>query len=325
MAPPDPAALLHSAFYRFVPLADPPAVAALLRGLAQGLQGSIVVAAEGLSGTLAGPPGRLQAFEAALQQPALLGGVLQGLAFRHSGCRTAPFGRLKVSVKPEIVALGREADEGLGDCAEIALDSGDAPAGPALPAPDGQDASHLTPTAWRALLASGQAVVLDNRNHFEFRLGHFRGALDPQVHNFRDFAAFVRQQAPAWRAAGRPVAMYCTGGIRCDKTAPWLRSLGLQVWQLDGGILHYLQQLGDAGGTGDVGDPANPAAGAWQGECFVFDKRIALDHRLQETATSAEQVFDARHPDEAWRLQRARRLDGAAAGPGSSLPPHGPA
>ena len=142
-------------------------------------------------------------------------------------------------------------------------------------------------------------MVLDNRNHFEFRLGHFRGAVDPGVHHFRDFVRFVEQHAPAWRAQGRPVAMYCTGGIRCDKTAPWMRSLGLEVFQLEGGILNYLQHA-----QAEEGAP-------WQGECFVFDRRIALDAHLRETGTTAEQVFDPAHPDEAWRLQRARRLDEA--------------
>ncbi|MES2714119.1 MAG: rhodanese-like domain-containing protein [Pseudomonadota bacterium] len=276
------AALLHSAFYRFTPLADPLAAAAVLRPLAQGLHGSIVLAGEGINGVLAGAPADLAAFEAALQRADVLGGALQGMAFRHSACSRPPFGRLKISVKPEIVAL--------------ALPDG-AAAGP-LPPPDEHDASHLDPLAWRALLARGDAVVLDNRNHFEFRLGHFRGATDPQVHNFRDFGAYVQAHAPAWRAAGRPVAMYCTGGIRCDKTAPRLRSLGLQVWQLGGGILHYLHALDDA-------------AQDWQGDCYVFDKRIALDSQLRETGTSAAQVFDPAHPDEAWRLQRAQRLDGA--------------
>ena len=280
MTPCQPTGLLHCAFYRFVPLADPPAAAALLRGLAQGLHGSIVVAAEGLNGTLAGAPAAVAAFEAALQAASTLGGALRGMAFKHSACNTPPFGRLKVAVRPEIVALGLPTP---------------AAGEPTLPAPDERDASHLGPAAWQALLAQGDAVLLDNRNHFEVRLGRFAGAQDPQVHNFRDFTRFVLAQAPAWRAAGRPVAMYCTGGIRCDKTAPWLRSVGLEVRQLDGGILGYLQAAG-------------PAAPLWQGECFVFDKRIALDARLQPTATRAEQVFDPDHPDEAWRLQRARRL-----------------
>jgi UPF0176 protein len=274
-----PTAPLHGAFYRFVPLADPAAAADALRMLAHGLQGSIVVASEGVSGAVAGTAMALHAFEATLQRADVLDGVLRGMAFKHSACTTAPFGRLKVGVKPEIVALG------LPDAAAT------------LPPPDERDDSHLSPQAWRALLRRDDVVVLDNRNHFEFRLGHFRGAVDPQVHNFRDFVAWVEQQAPAWRAAARPVAMYCTGGVRCDKTAPWLRSLGLEVRQLEGGILNYFAQLDDA-------------ARDWSGECFVFDNRVALDTCLNETPTTADQVFDATHPDEAWRLQRARRLDG---------------
>ncbi len=268
-------ALLHSAFYRFTPLPDPAAAADAVRALARDLTGSIVVAHEGINGTVAGAAGAIAAFEAALQQ--VLDGALEGMPFKHSACTTPPFGRLKVAVKPEIVALG------LPDSS---------------PAPDERDASHLPPAAWRELLARGDVVLLDNRNHFEVRLGRFRGAIDPEVHNFRDFVAWVQAHAPAWREAGTPVAMYCTGGIRCDKTAPWLRSLGLDVVQLEGGILNYFQQLPDAGRD-------------WQGECFVFDNRVALDTRLRETATTADQVFDPAHPDEAWRLQRARRLDAA--------------
>ena len=275
--PDSPAALRHSAFYRFATLPDPAAAAATLRELAGTLEGSIVVAGEGINGTVAGTPEAVAAFEAALQRPDVLGGALRGMAFKHSDCITEPFGRLKVSVKPEIVALGLPDPQ---------------------TAPDERDASHLSPQAWRELLKRDDVVVLDNRNHFEYRLGHFRGAVDPQVHNFRDFADWVREHAPAWRAAKRPVAMYCTGGIRCDKTAPWLRGLGLDVWQLDGGILNYFGQLPDAGDD-------------WQGECFVFDNRVALDTALRETPTTAEQVFDPAHPDEAWRLQRARRLDAA--------------
>ena len=293
-----PVELLHSAFYRFTPLADPLAVADTLRRLAKGLGGSIVVAPEGVSGAVAGPRTAVLALEAMLHAGKAHAGTtaaapdealrraLLGMAFKHSACHRLPFGRLKVSVKPEIVALALPAT-----------------AQPLL-APDDHDASHLSAPAWRALLAQDDVVLLDNRNHFEVRLGRFTGALDPQVHNFRDFVAFVQAQAPAWREAGRPVAMYCTGGVRCDKTAPWLRSLGLAVWQLDGGILGYLQQ------TTEAPLPATPAAGTdWQGECFVFDQRISLNRQLQPAATTAEQVYDARMPDEAWRLQRAQRLD----------------
>ena len=273
--------MLHSAFYRFTPVDDPAALADAVRTQARGvaLSGSIVVAGEGISGAVAGDAAALDAFEHALQQPALLQGQLRanlrGMVFKRSHSLQAPFARLKVSVKPEIVALGLPVEH------------------PPATAPD---PGLLSPQAWHERLQRGDVLVLDNRNHFEFRLGHFRHAVDPQVHNFRDFVAYVQQQAPAWRVAGKPVAMYCTGGIRCEKAAPWMRSLGLQVLQLEGGILNYLQQR-PAGGSSD-----------WLGECFVFDNRIALNKQLQETRTTAEEVFDARHPDEAWRLQRARRL-----------------
>jgi UPF0176 protein len=314
MAPP----LLHSAFYRFVHLPDPEAAARELRGLgrALGVGGSVVVAAEGVNGTVAGPVAQVEEFEQRLRTGAVLQEALRGLTFKRSACNQPPFGRFKVSVKPEIVALGLPSD---GQAPRVEL-------------PDERDASHLSPAAWRQLLDEGRAVVLDNRNHFEFRLGHFRGAVDPGVHHFRDFVRYVEQHAPAWRAQGRPVAMYCTGGIRCDKTAPWMRSLGLEVLQLEGGILNYLQQAqGEAGCAGTGGDesvdrmqPSFESKGhaqdaapgdllaSWQGMCFVFDRRIALNAQLRETGTMAEQVFDPAHPDEAWRLQRARRLDEAA-------------
>jgi UPF0176 protein len=140
-------------------------------------------------------------------------------------------------------------------------------------------------------------VVLDNRNRFEFRLGRFKGAIDPQVSHFRDFPRFVEAHVPAWRAEGKQVAMYCTGGIRCEKTSAWMQGLGLTVHELQGGILNYFAGLPDA-------------ARDWQGECFVFDNRIALDTRLQQTTTSAETVY-AGEPDAAWRLARAKRLDAA--------------
>ncbi len=285
---------LHSSFYRFVPVPDPEGLATAVRALAQqqGLTGSVVVAAEGISGAVAGAAAGLRAFEQALQQASVLQARLHGMAFKHSTCVHAPFARLKVSVKPEIVALGLPPASASGASPTAAA--------PGTDTDTDADAATgmLSPQAWHERLLHDDLLVLDNRNHFEFRLGHFCHAVDPQVHNFRDFVTYVEQQAPAWRAAGRPVAIYCTGGIRCEKTAPWMRSLGLQVLQLKGGILNYLQQR--PGGD----DPHS----AWQGECFVFDNRIALDGRLQETPTTADQVFDARHPDEAWRLQRALRL-----------------
>ena len=260
--------LFHIAFYRFVLLPDAERVSDWLRQLTAGLTGSVLVAEEGVNGVLAGPPEALDAFEAQFTADPRFAGMV----FRRSACSTPPFARMKVHHKPEIVAVGIDGARASGTGA-------------------------VSPAEWRALLAREDVVVLDNRNHFEFRLGRFQGAVDPGVRHFRDFPTFVAAHAPAWRAAGRTVAMYCTGGIRCEKTSGWMASLGLDVRQLDGGILNYFASLPDAERD-------------WQGECFVFDNRIALDTRLAETATTAERVYGD-DPAEAWRLERARRLDAA--------------
>ena len=269
--------ILHSSFYRLTPVADPRALANQILIWAQDLLGSLVVASQGVSGAVAGTPAAVAHFERALRQSDWLADVAHRIRFRHSGCGTVPFGRLSVSVKPSLVTLGL-------------------PSTGLLPEPDQDDETHLDPHSWRALMARGDCVVLDNRNHFEYRVGHFRGAIDPEVHHFRDFVAFVEARAPVWRAQARPVAMYCTGGIRCDMTAPWLRSLGLEVWQLDGGILNYFETI-------------PTAEEDWEGNCFVFDNRIALNTQLEESPIAAEAVYDPMFPDERWRLDRAQRLE----------------
>lgn len=265
--------LRHSAFYRFVRIDDSARVASVLRELTSGLLGSILVAREGVNGMLAGEAAALDRFEQALQHDDRLEAAFVGIAFKRSACTTPPFQRMKVHVRAEVLPLGVGGVGGAVGRPGVQLDS----------------------SQWRALLAAGDAVVIDNRNSFEFRLGHFNGAIDPGVGNFRELPTFVAAHAPAWKAQGRRVAMYCTGGIRCEKTAAWMHdAFDLDVHQLEGGILRYLAEVSDAQRD-------------WQGECFVFDNRIALDARLQETATTAANVY-AGDADEAWRLQRAQRL-----------------
>lgn len=262
-------AIVHSSFYRFTPMPDPTGFADWLRerGAALALGGVVLVAEEGLSAAIAGEASAVQTLEAELQ--AMPG--LDGLHFKHNACERRPFSRFKVSVKREIVAFGVPGVRG-----------------------DATD-THVSPQRWRELLDDPGTVVIDNRNSFEFKLGRFRGAVDPGVAHFRDFPAYVLARRDEWR--DRTVAMYCTGGIRCEKTAAWMQAQGLRVAQLDGGILNYLETFPDA-------------AVDWQGECYVFDKRIAIDAAGRETGTTAEQVFT--DPADAWRLARARRLDPAA-------------
>ncbi len=260
--------LVHSSFYRFTPVPDPVAFAAWLREAGAGLGGVVLVASEGLSAAVAGPAEVLARFEAALQQQP----GFAGLHVKHNTCERPPFSLLKVSVKREIVAFGVPGVSG-----------------------DATD-THVSPQRWRELLDDPDTIVIDNRNSFEFKLGRFRGAIDPGVAHFRDFPAYVHTQREAWQ--GKTVAMYCTGGIRCEKTAAWMQAQGLTVAQLDGGILNFLDTFPDA-------------AADWQGECYVFDKRVAIDAQSRETGTTAEQVFT--DPADGWRLARARRLDPEAA------------
>ena len=266
-------AVYHIAFYRFVTLDDPDGVVTRLRLLTENLLGSILVAAEGINGMLAGTASALDAFEHALREDAYFTAKFAGIAFKRSSCKTAPFGKMKVYKKTEIVPLGIAGVDGT------------------------KTGTNVSPEQWRKLITEADVVLLDNRNSFEYRLGRFKNAIDPQVANFRDFPKYVEQHAPAWKTEGKRVAMYCTGGIRCEKTSAWMKHLGIPVFQLEGGILNYFQQMPDAGKD-------------WEGECFVFDNRIALDTRLQETETTLEAVYAA-EPNGAWRLRRAKQLDAA--------------
>ena len=266
--------ILHDAFYKFIDIADVEGTASTLRELTAELTGSVLVAAEGINGTLAGSAAALDAFRVALASDPRLEGRFSGIAFKRSPCVSPPFQRMKVHSRPEMLPLGVDGVNAVGHIGH-----------------------QVTPQQWRALLDDPNVVVIDNRNHFEVRLGRFRNAVDPMVRNFRDFPAYIEAQLPTWQAEGKQVAMYCTGGIRCEKTSAWLHQRGVPVLQLEGGILNYFTQMPDAERD-------------WDGECFVFDNRIALDTRLRETDTTAEQVY-AGDPDEAWRLRRARQLAGA--------------
>ena len=265
--------VFHDAFYRFVSITDVDDTAATLRELTTALTGVLLVASEGLNGTLAGTAAALDAFHGALATDLRLASRFGGIPIKRTACLTPPFQRMKVHSRPEILPLGVAGVNAVGHVGQ-----------------------QVAPAQWRALLDDPNVVVIDNRNHFEVRLGRFRNAVDPQVHNFRDFPAYIESQLPIWQAEGKQVAMYCTGGIRCEKTSAWLHERGVPVLQLEGGILNYFAQVPDAERD-------------WRGECFVFDNRIALDTRLRETGTTAEQVY-AGDPDEAWRLRRAQRLAG---------------
>lgn len=263
-------ALIHSSFYKFVPIADPAAWAAHLRVLSANVQGSILVAEEGINGMVAGTADVLTIFEQALRDEPLFAGAFADLVFKHSPCKTAPFGRMKVHHRAEILPIG-------------------------IAGVDGRNTGvNLSPTEWREFIKRDDVVLLDNRNSFEYRLGRFKAAIDPGVQSFRDFPEYVKAHLATWQAENKKIAMYCTGGIRCEKTTAWLKDLGVTAYQLEGGIISYFQQMPDADQD-------------WLGECFVFDNRIALNTYLEETGTSLETVYQG-EADGEFRLNRARRL-----------------
>jgi len=277
------ASLSHISFYKFVRLVDPASMTALVRTLAaqHELEGLIDVASEGISGAVSGVPEALDSFELALTTEAPFDKIFAGMAFKRTACKSKPFHMLKVSHAPELIRIG------LDDETNKTVDA---------TTPHGVS---LNPAEWRELLASDDVVVIDNRNSFEFALGRFKGAIDPEVAHYRDFPKFIEANLPIWKAEGKRVAMYCTGGIRCEKTAAWMDNLNTTVYTLEGGIINYLAQ------TKDLPD----ADKDWSGECFVFDNRIALDAKLAETDTDIEDVYDELR-DGAWRIKRAKRLAG---------------
>ena len=233
-----------AAFYRFLDLADVKAFRDELQAYCDDLDvlGTILVAGEGFNGTICGP-------EAAILE--VFGWIARRLELetpieaRWSDADEAPFRRMRVRVKKEIVTLGRP---------DIL--------------PHRKTGTYVPPAEWNALIEKPDVLVIDTRNHYEVEVGTFPRALDPGTDSFRQFPEFAKELAETGR--DRPLAMFCTGGIRCEKATALMLELGFdEVYHLQGGILRYLEEMPE-------GD------NRWQGECFVFDTRVAVDKDLAE-------------------------------------------
>nr|HEV8009139.1 rhodanese-related sulfurtransferase [Bradyrhizobium sp.] len=236
-----------AAFYQFAALPDFRELRAPLRAICAALElkGSVLLAEEGINGTLAGTARAIGHFIGELRGAALFGGRLDNPELKFSHASTMPFQRLKVRLKKEIVTLGAAG-----------LD------------PRRQAGIYVEAADWNALIARPDTLVLDTRNAFEVAMGTFVGALDPGIGSFGQFRDFVARHLDP--ARHRKIAMFCTGGIRCEKASAYLLARGFkQVYHLKGGILGYLEGVPEA-------------ESRWRGECFVFDDRVALRHGLQE-------------------------------------------
>ena len=233
-----------AALYCFAPFTDPAGERDRLHDLclAQDVRGTLLLATEGINGTIAGTEAAL---EAALAHITALPGC-DALTVRRSTAATPPFRRLKVRVKREIVTMGEPVDPLAGS------------------------GTHVAPADWNALIADPDTILIDTRNAYEVRVGSFAGAIDPGTRSFAEFPDWFRgerERLLAGKTAFK-VAMFCTGGIRCEKATALLKAEGVaDVFHLRGGILNYLENVA-------------PADSRWDGECFVFDERVAVGHGL---------------------------------------------
>jgi UPF0176 protein len=233
--------LIVAALYQFARFPDPAALRPGLMDLcaAEGVKGSLLLAPEGINGTIAGPRDGIDAVLAAVR--ALPG--CADLEWKESQADSMPFGRMKVKLKREIVTMGQPDVDPLA-----------------------RVGNYVRPAEWNALISDPDTVVIDTRNDYEVGIGTFQGAVDPGTTSFGEFPDWW--QANRDRFAGKRVAMFCTGGIRCEKSTNYLLGQGLnEVYHLKGGILKYLEEVPEA-------------ESLWQGECFVFDDRVSVGHGL---------------------------------------------
>ena len=236
-----------AAFYQFAALPDYRELREPLRAFCAGLalKGSVLLAQEGINGTVAGAPEAIDALVHELAHGALFAGRLDNLELKFSNAEAMPFGRLKVRLKKEIVTLGDAAAD-----------------------PTRQVGTYVDADAWNALIAAPDTLVLDTRNAFEVAMGTFEGAVDPGIKSFGQFKDFAAERLDP--AKHRRIAMFCTGGIRCEKASAHLLARGFaEVYHLKGGILKYLEEV-------------PKAQSRWHNKCFVFDERVALGHGLQK-------------------------------------------
>lgn len=233
-------AVTVSTFYSFTPLREPIALKPPLleRMRALGIRGTITLAHEGINATVSGSAAAIEGLMEFLREQI----SFTTPTYRESHVGAQPFRRSKVKVKRELISLGVATDP--ATCV----------------------GSYVMPEAWNALISAPDVVTIDTRNDYEYALGHFRGALNPATRHFKQMIAWTEKHlAPV---PDRRIAMYCTGGIRCEKYSSYLVAAGFkEVYHLHGGILAYLERIA-------------PEESLWEGNCFVFDERVAVGHGL---------------------------------------------
>lgn len=219
----------------------------------KGIMGTLLLASEGINGTVSGTRSAIDSLIRYLKSDARL----QELEHKESYCAEHPFYRMKVKLKKEIVTLGVPQID-----------------------PNQEVGEYVAPKDWNELISDPEVILIDTRNDYEVAIGTFEGAINPNTTNFREFPEYVAKNLAD--AKDKKIAMCCTGGIRCEKSTAYLLQQGFKhVYHLQGGILKYLEEI-------------PPEQSLWNGECFVFDNRVAVDHELQQG--QYDQCFGCRHP-----------------------------
>ena len=208
----------------------------------QDIKGTVLLASEGINGTVAGTEVGIGRFKSFLK----LNNLYEQQNFKTSSCSEDPFPRLKVKLKDEIVSIGNE----LADPAKIV-------------------GEYVQPEDWNSLISQDDVLVLDTRNTYEFSIGTFEKSIQPETTNFREFPDWLEGLESSGVDKNNKVAMFCTGGIRCEKASSLMRAKGFKnIYHLQGGVLNYMEKVHEEDSL-------------WKGECFVFDDRVALNHNLE--------------------------------------------
>ena len=233
-----------AAFYKFTPLNNLSELQeTFMQFLTQHkIKGTILLAHEGINGTLAGSSESINTFKDFLK----ILDLLSIKNFKTSSCEDEPFPRLKVKLKNEIVSIGN-----------------------VLANPQKRVGEYVQPEDWNDLITEDDVLVLDTRNTYEYSIGTFKDSIQPSTTNFREFPQWVEELENSQTDKNKKIAMFCTGGIRCEKASSLMKAKGFKnIYHLQGGILNYMEKV----------DEKNSL---WQGECFVFDDRVALNHNLE--------------------------------------------
>ena len=233
-----------AAFYSFIKLSNLKELQEIFFEFLQAkdIKGTVLLASEGINGTLAGQGSSIDEFKNFLKSKNLF----EAKNFKTSICEHSPFPRLKIKLKDEIVSIGNKSAD-----------------------PKKIVGEYILPENWNNLIADEEVMVLDTRNTYEYSIGSFKNSIQPETTNFREFPAWLERLEASGIDKNKKVAMFCTGGIRCEKASSLMKSKGFKnIYHLQGGILNYLEKI-------------NEENSLWDGECFVFDDRVALNHKLE--------------------------------------------